>query len=226
MLTVLTEIPFAFDPEELARADGVNGGPALEALRGIAAAARDLARPKAAFRSAWIGERGEDYIVVEGIRFTSRILRVNTEGAFKVLPYLATCGTELMEWSGKLADPLERYWADRIMEAALRAACRALEERLHLELPGKSASMNPGSLPDWPLEEQRALFALLPEAERTIGVRLTESCLMLPRQSVSGLRFPTEADYENCQLCPRENCPGRRAPYDESLYERRYKPGS
>ena len=46
---------------------------------------------------------------------------------------------------------------------------------------------------------------------------------MSPIKSVSGILFPTEVTYENCQLCPRDLCPGRRAPYDKALYERKYR---
>jgi hypothetical protein len=40
---------------------------------------------------------------------------------------------------------------------------------------------------------------------------------------VSGIRFPTTESFESCQLCPRAGCPGRRAAYDASLYDRRYR---
>jgi hypothetical protein len=46
---------------------------------------------------------------------------------------------------------------------------------------------------------------------------------MVPTKSVSGILFPTEDGYANCQLCPRQACPNRRAPYDEMLYSRKYK---
>lgn len=39
---------------------------------------------------------------------------------------------------------------------------------------------------DWPLEEQRDIFAILDPKER-IGVELNEACLMVPEKSVSGL---------------------------------------
>ncbi|MCL6614559.1 MAG: hypothetical protein K6U03_08105, partial [Firmicutes bacterium] len=41
-------------------------------------------------------------------------------------------------------------------------------------------------------------------------------------KSVSGLRFPVEEGFENCQLCPRQGCPGRRAPYAPEIFARRY----
>ena len=56
-----------------------------------------------------------------------------------------------------------------------------------------------------------------PMVEALIGVRLTESCLMIPNKSLSGLLFPSEFGYENCAVCPREGCRGRRAPYDPDV---------
>jgi hypothetical protein len=123
-------------------------------------------------------------------------------------------------------DVLHRYWADVIKEQALRRAIRALNEDLSERYrPGRTSAMSPGSLEDWPLEEQRALFAILGNPEDAIGVRLSDSFLMVPTKSVSGIGFPTEQTFESCQLCPRQNCPGRRSPYDEGLYERRYRRG-
>jgi hypothetical protein len=45
---------------------------------------------------------------------------------------------------------------------------------------------------------------------------------MSPTHSVSGIIFPTNDDFQSCLLCPREQCPGRRAAYDRTLYERKY----
>ena len=76
--------------------------------------------------------------------------------------------------------------------------------------------MSPGSLEDWPIQEQLPLFALLGEAPAAIGVRLTESLLMLPGKSVSGIFFPSASTFFSCRLCPRERCEGRKARYDET----------
>lgn len=40
---------------------------------------------------------------------------------------------------------------------------------------------------------------------------------MVPVKSVSGIFFPTEIKFESCQLCPREVCISRRAPYTPLL---------
>jgi hypothetical protein len=47
---------------------------------------------------------------------------------------------------------------------------------------------------------------------------------MIPTKSVSGIIFQTDDTFESCMLCQKDNCPNRRAPYNETLYERKYCP--
>ena len=179
--------------------------------------------PKAVYRECYVDSRTEDTVTVGGIVLKSRVLRVNMEQAHRAFAFLATCGAELEAWARSLDDMLEQYWATVLMEMALYQARQYLNARLGEVLPlDKSVVMNPGSLADWPIQQQRPLFNLIGSASDAIGVRLTESLLMTPAKSVSGIRFPTEAHFESCQLCPREGCPGRRAPYDRELYHRKY----
>jgi hypothetical protein len=193
----------------------------------LAAAASQLARPKALYLVAYVSDRGEGYVEVEGRRFTSSVLRVNLDQAHRVFPYLATCGWELHQWAEGLSDPLQRYWADVVKQLALVHALRALDDHIAtMYAPGDTSAMNPGSLPDWPIEQQAALFDLLGAAVPAIGVQMTPSMLMVPNKSVSGIRFPTTAHFESCQLCPREHCPGRRAPFDSALSSTKYAAAS
>lgn len=192
-------------------------------VRQLAAEAQALARPRAVYREAYVEARDEGSVTIDGVRLTSRVLRVNLEQAQRAFPFVATCGRELEAWAGAIEDMLERYYADAIMESALLTAQCTFEADLEARFAlGHTAAMNPGSLADWPLREQAPLFALLGDVRGAIGVELTDSYLMLPIKSVSGLCFPTEVSYVNCQLCPRPQCPGRRAPYDKDLYEQRY----
>jgi hypothetical protein len=193
----------------------------------MAEEASRLARPKALYKLAFIDEKAEDSVIIDGIRFTSRVLRVNLEETQRVFAYVATCGTELDEWSSGFQDMLQQYWADAIKEAALLAAIQALNDHLNLRYaPGLTSTMHPGSLEDWPIQQQVPLFELLGDTETFAGVRLTESCLMRPIKTVSGLRFPLQSNFESCQLCPREGCPGRKAPYEPELYGLRFKFGA
>jgi hypothetical protein len=72
-------------------------------------------------------------------------------------------------------------------------------------------------LADWPIEEQAPLFKLLGDVETSIGVQLTDSLLMLPAKSISGIFFPTEISFISCQLCPRKRCESRKAKFDDKL---------
>lgn len=222
---IITHIPFRIELEGLKKALHLREeGPLLNDLVSLVAEAERIGRPKALYRMAFVDEKGEDYVVVEGVRFKSRILRVNLEGSQRVFPYLVTCGVELKDWADQISDVLRRFWAGTIKEMAMRFAHTVMEEHLlGLYKPGKLSRMSPGSLADWPIQEQRPLFKILGNTEEMIGVRLTESLLMVPTKSVSGIRFPTEESFESCQLCPREECPNRRAPYDSNLYDKKYK---
>ncbi len=223
--TVLGQIPFSLHEDELFERLRVRPSrPEAGEARRLAAEAQALARPKALYRMAWVEERGDDYVVVEGVRLSSRVLRVNLAEAHRVFAYAATGGLEMEAWQASQSDVLLSFWADAIAEMALRAAMAALDRHLQsiYDLPGLSR-MNPGSLPNWPLTEQGPLFRILGDTDGSIGVQLTESFLMVPRKSVSGIQFPAEETFASCQLCPRSGCPNRRAPYDEALFERKYR---
>jgi len=226
-LTILDAIPFQLDRAALLKRLRIkDDSPYLADVQRLADEAQAIARPKAFYKVAFIDARDDNHVVVDGVKLTSRVLCVNLEPVHRVFPYVATCGVELDAWAHAQEDMLYQYWADVIKEMAVGKAMQTLFEQMteHYGL-GKMAVMSPGSLADWPLPQQRPLFAILGDVRDAIGVELSDSCLMIPNKSVSGLRFATADDYANCQLCPRDPCPNRRAPYDDTLYERKYRKG-
>jgi hypothetical protein len=225
---ILNNIPLRIDIAALAHELRISDRRSeMDELTRMIAEAETVGRPKAMYRVSPIEMRDDRSVMVDGITLTSRVLRVNLDGLHRVFPFAATCGTELEEWSADVGDRiLHRYWADAIKEKVLRIAIEFMDEHLaeHYR-PGPVSHMNPGSLADWPLKQQRALFALLGDPQEAIGVRLTDSMLMVPIKSVSGIMFATEETFASCQLCPMERCSNRRAPYDRALYEQKYKAG-
>jgi hypothetical protein len=186
--------------------------------------ARAIARPRVAYRVVRVEGRGDDYVILDGTRLTSRVLRVNLAKVHRAFVYVATCGCELEGWARSMDTPVDQFQAEAIAGLALMAARQALAQYLEQFFkPGRLGEMNPGSLNDWPLREQRPLFDLLGDPESTIGVKLLDSYLMYPTKTSSGLLFPTEDGFYNCRLCPMENFPGRRAPYEPDLYDRKYR---
>lgn len=187
---------------------------------GILERVKPLARPKAALGSASVDSVDESgRVVVAGIEFRSRLLAKNLAEVKTAWPYLATCGREMYDYAMAMPDPFERYWVEEIMQAALAEVRAAMLDLLASEVyGGKTAAMGPGSLEDWPISQQMPLFRLLGGAASRCGVELTETLLMLPNKSVSGILFPNAHGYVNCRLCPRENCPNRKAAYDVSAF--------
>lgn len=156
-------------------------------------------------------------VSVNGVVIPSDLAFEKLKDKNRCFPYICTCGTALEEWSKQYAgDLLAEYWADEIKKYFLMRIRVELMAWLResyktgTHLP----SLNPGSIAAWPISGQAELFSILGGrdfVEEQVGVIYTPSFLMLPSKSVSGIAFESETFYENCQYCPIENCPGRRA---------------
>ncbi len=196
-----------------------------EGIRRLAEQASKIAAPKAQYVPCGIDSRGEAHVEAGGVNFHSRVLAVNLEKVHRIFPFVATCGWELETWSRSLEGSLEKFCAEEIKGMALGAAVLTVISHIQEHhCPGQLSMMNPGSLEDWPVSEQKPLFDILGDpVQSVLGVTLLESFLMEPGMTASGIWFPTEERFENCMLCPREECPGRRAPHDPDLYERKYR---
>ena len=177
-----------------------------------------IVRPKAIYDVQFVELMDKDAIELSGIRFTSRILRVNLENIGRVFPYICTSGTEAESVDVDDDDLMSKFIVDAIKGMALGVASVYLHNHIKNKYQIKQMStMNPGSLEDWPLSEQKPLFSVFGDVEKLIGVKLTDSLLMLPIKTVSGIYFPTEGSFASCQLCPREKCPNRRAKFDPEM---------
>jgi hypothetical protein len=219
---VLRDIPFSLDAEALLEQARVERGSEDEAaFRALVDLARETGRPKAAYAVAFVEAREGESVTLGGATFTSRALRKNLEAAERVFPLVATCGAEMdAAFTGK-GDLLQVFWWDLIKTRLLHAANRRLDEHLHRRFRlGKTSVMRPGSgdAAVWPIEQQRPLFALLGDVEGAIGVRLTESCLMMPNKTTSGVLFPTAKDFRACEVCHRDPCPSRQVPFNPRLW--------
>ena len=217
-------VPFRVDVQALLESLQITDpAPFMDDIGHLVREAEMVARPKGLYKLAAVDAMGDDAVAIDAVAFTSRILRVNIDGLHRVFPFVATCGLEIEQWSRGLDDMMKQFCADAIKELALRRAvaelARHLNETYH---PSKRAAMNPGSLEDWPLAQQRPLFGLFGDVAGLIGVELGDTFLMSPIKSVSGIWFETDKDYHNCRLCPREQCPNRRAPYEPHLLEGEY----
>jgi len=217
-MEIIDQIPVRLPLGEIRRQLHLDKGKRWQEVQTLIEAAQPLITPKGAYKISYIDQKLEHAVDIDGVRFTSRVLRKNLEEVGRVFPYVITIGDKLKEKGHESDDLIKEYYFDVIGNIALSATRKFLEKQLQARygLDGMSF-MSPGSLTDWPIEEQKPLFSLFGKEDSPVGVKLTKSLLMLPAKSISGIYFPTEVSFFNCQLCPRDKCPGRKAAYDNKL---------
>lgn len=193
----------------------------IDEFDGMMKTATNIARPKIVFKEAYITDRHDDGVSINQKHFNCNLMKNNLADIHRVFPFVVTCGMELYEWAKSFDDVFVQYWADHIMEVTLRNAVGKLYAIVKNQYGiTKISSMNPGSLDGWPIEQQAPLFELLDNRQVEIGVKLTESFLMIPQKTVSGILFKSKSGYTNCKLCERVNCPSRSAKYEPGLREK------
>lgn len=226
-MEILDDIPFELDLDTLLSTVHVDKeSEDAKDIQDLMETVAPVIKPKAIYEVSYIESREYDTVNIGGVAFTSRVLRVNLDQVERVFLYIATCGSEVDEIAIPSDDFMRPFWLDTIKGMALGASTKHLREYLNRKYAlGKTSSMSPGAGAKdvWPIEQQRHLFSVFGDVEGLIGVKLTDSFLMIPNKSVSGMYFPTEIRFESCQLCAREVCPGRRAPYDRDLWESYYR---
>ncbi len=219
-MPVLNDIAIALDFDAVRRRLHLKRDEDINSVRNIVESAQPLIEPRVLFKIAYIDEKLAEEVVIEGLRFSSQVLRKNLDQTGRVFPFVVTIGEKFGKKLETTADLLEEYYLDTIGNVALNQVRKALNDHIKDTYAiQKTAFMAPGSLPNWPIEQQRPLFELLGDVQASIGVKLTESFLMLPAKSVSGIYFPTETSFFSCQLCPRKRCESRKAKYNPKLAE-------
>jgi len=219
MRIVLDKIPCKLDVEAvLGRLHMETDGELADEVRRLVHIAQPVVRPKAVYQVCPIEKRGSDCVAMGGVKFASEVLRRNLDDADKVFAYVASCGTEIAAVDAGDDPFVAPFCIEILKEQALMAARAALFQDIEKRFaPGPIASMNPGSGPRhvWPIEQQRELFRLLGDVRGSIGVTLTESCLMIPNKTVSGLLFPSKSGFVTCRMCPRKDCPNRKVAFED-----------
>lgn len=219
----LTDIPFTFNTNLLFGSLNIRRDTdRAKAFEDLIDEVQAIGKPKALYKVSFIDEKGADSVTIDGVRFTSPALRKNLDSIERVFPYIATCGIEMDDIEIEQGNLQKKMWIGFLKGNLLQASMQYLGANLAQRYKVSNlSSMNPGSgdASVWPFEQQRDLFSMCGDVEKLIGVKLTKSLVLVPDMSVAGILFPTETNFESCQLCHRENCHLRRAPFDRELWE-------
>ena len=219
MNQILT-VPFELDTTALAQKMKIRES-MMDEFQGLVAQVASVACPKVLWREAIVEALSDDTVTIAGVVFHSDAMRHNLAGIGRVFAYVATCGREVNELPIAQNDFVQGAWLHFIKLELLKFCLPALRGVIRQQFGMERLSaMNPGSGDEdvWTIDQQVGLFSMFGDVEAQVGVHLTESYLMVPDVSVSGILFAADRAYQNCQLCRREHCPNRSAPFDAVLW--------
>lgn len=184
-------------------------------LKKIVYEAENLVDPRSLYRMAWVESVRTMEVLIDRVKFTGSLLPEKLHESCVVFPYIITLGQELDRRTAAAADSLlEQFYLDQIGNILLRKCSIFLESHLKKSYEIKQlSSISPGSLTDWPIEEQKPLFSLFGDTQNLIGVILTPQMLMIPKKSISGIFFSSQEKFIACSLCSRKDCPERSVAY-------------
>lgn len=143
-----------------------------------------------------------------------KIICRQLRGASRFVVFVATAGTGYFQWTDAVKrrdDMFQTYVMDSVGSQIVESVADYMETILQGELDAKgfhrTNRFSPGYC-GWHVSEQPKLFSLF-EEERPCGIELTESCLMLPVKSVSGvIGVGPEVRYlpYSCNICDMKMC--------------------
>ncbi len=221
---LLKNFNFYINPDEISKKLNLSSEEEIKIVKNLTKEAENTAVPKAIFKECPICEKGDNFIILDGIKFSSRVISVNLCEENKAFPYIITSGTELKYWCDSKKDEFEKKVAEFITQETL-IQCHTLLKK-HIEKKfntGNLARVNPGSTIDWELKEQKNIFEILSDKIKSIEVTIDSNFFMTPTKTYSGIYFHNETDYKNCYMCSAKDCPLREKNYDENYYSKYYK---
>ncbi len=177
-----------------------------------------IVKPEAIYKVSTVTHKSDGSLAIDGVCFNNPLLRVNLRQVDRVYPFIVTIGKDLDSLQPQAGDRVEGYCLDIIKAMALDEAVDYLKNylirRYHLDLVW---SLSPGEYQAWPASDRKPLYSLLTRSPDLIGVKLGDDNELGPRFSSLGILYSTEMEFESCQLCAKEPCMMRRAPYSLEL---------
>ncbi len=181
---------------------------------------KQLIKPVAIYTYTKIKQISKEGLLIEENRFLeSSKLAEQLSCSTEIAPYIITIGSDLERRVTSISTDkiLDSWILDNLGTYALRTLGKHIQGRIQNEKGWKISRFNPGSTPTWALEEQEKIFGIFSKevVQEKIGVQLTDSFMMIPRKSVSGIMGQAISDYHNCMEC-RLACEYRQKPYKET----------
>lgn len=206
---------------ELVTKERLMAGATLEAAEACLEEAAGLAHPKIIFVEKKILNISPDSIEIEGsAKFPGKKLASYFRNASSVNIFLVTIGNALEDRASFLMNQKEElhgYLLDSIGSLAVESLAEGQENVLRKGYASRDLSVSMRFSPgycDWPIEDQFKLDRIIDFSKA--GVALTNSCMMVPRKSISsmvgvGPKGVFTKTGSQCTICSKKDCDYRRA---------------
>ena len=213
---IVLDIPLDFTVEQFAALCRFKpDSAAWEELEEALPLIRQYGAPGAIIRWANVERIEGDETTIEGVTFRSRVVADKLRNIHRVFLSVLTSGDGL-ERSGEFdGDPFLDTYNTALLYHAYITMMTYMKDKFGFD---GSSMLSPGSLPDWPIENNFPLFEMIGNVDE-IGMSLNKAGYIKPWNSGSHIHFSGDG-YQNCSLCKKYDCVGRRAPFNRSEYIR------
>lgn len=168
------------------------------------------ARPAFTWRCFDI-ERTGGMLSAGGIELSGSSIAEHFDGCNRAIFMAATASaeTDLLISRAEARDIIDALILDALGSAAAEQVCAMAEAEIHSMLPGfyMTWRFSPG-YGDFPIDTQKNIADVL-SVQKRIGVTVTDSCLLLPRKSVTAVigvsDSPVSRKKMDCELCTMKN---------------------
>ncbi len=215
MYELITEYNFTLTEEDVLQGQGIDPNRASSKLyedaKEIIEEAHSLLKPLAMYKIVEVTGFEHHKITFEEGSFEGPLVGRAMAGADHLNIAICTIGSALEQRVQELMaeNPIMGVALDGAGTSALRRVSQTVEDIISKKACELDFSLGMRAQPGqegWPIEQQRLVFSILPAEE--IGVRLTESCLMIPRKSVSFI-IPRGRELDSsvapCDFCSKRN---------------------
>ena len=184
--------------------------------------AYELIEPLACYSILPITGIKDSNIFIGSYTLKSSILTKILSNCQHIAIFVKTIGDKLERKTAQLSNKgstLEAYVLDAIGSAALAEVTDPLIDKIRAIAVADgnkiTSSFSPGQI-DWNNIQQKTIFNLIDA--QSIGIRLTDTFMMIPAKSVSGIfgigKLKIGQDrITPCRFCNKQNCPDRREPF-------------
>jgi hypothetical protein len=169
---------------------------------------------RAAYRIVDVTAHKDHGLLINNILFDlNKIIAFQLKGSGKLAIFICTIGAKMENWCSQLfseGDGVKAHFVDTIASAAIEKATDILHDHIEQKMLEIGLSVTNRFSPGycgWSVSEQHLLFSFFPHG--SCGIKLTESALMIPRKSTSGIigvGSSVKREPYFCDRCANKDC--------------------